>query len=114
MARLYEIDGVWQGRKVRHKDTPQGDYVYYHGGMFVNSNQSFQCIVGFEDWEPYTEPKKKRKVKLYRYTFEVISRHVIIQSNFSDEIWEKYLEGSSNLKLLHTEEKELEIEVDDD
>lgn len=64
----------------------------------------------FADWQIYQEPKLKRKITLYRYTYEFgASCKGVEQSSWSDSSWGDVYSGTSR-KLLMTESKEIEVD----
>lgn len=65
----------------------------------ILTNQKYFHIPG--DWQKYTEHKKLKVIKLYRYTC-VDSSGWIYQTN--------WINGKPSDTLLKTEEKEIEVE----
>lgn len=105
---------IWEyliaGGKVKISSWEDDYIVMGDQGETVNKlgKSSLWFFHDVELWQKYHEPKPKRKVTLYRYTFRWEKDCVISQTYWSDMSFEAYFSNKLP-KLLMTETKEVEI-----
>ena len=97
-----------EGKKIQYKDN---DIVFLRGCSLITIRQVEEVrhewsFLNPNDWAIYEEPKPKKKVTLYRYTYEYSGN--ILESNFISRGWGDY--KSRGDKLLLTESKEIEVD----
>lgn len=68
--------------------------------------QSF-CDNDYLDWEPYTEPKPKKKVKLYRYILKNTHTNLYTVNHWQSESPGNY---HYDFQVVGTEEMEVEVD----
>jgi len=93
------------------------EYYFYEDRFFYKKDLEGKHYFDINDllhsdfWSIYQPPKQKKKITLYRYTYETISNN-IFQNYWTSEKWEDFKSGSHSA-LLKTETKEIEIECDE-
>ena len=102
---------IWQylidGGKVCTIDSKPGEFLTFNGG-FISSEGGEITECGFfrsHNWKKYIEPKKKKVITLYRYTY-------IINGEIEQTRWlstPKYPYASED-KIIKTESKETEVD----
>lgn len=97
------------GKKLTKKKWSKGVFIQLVDGMITDEGGDYCSDINFsvsEDFLIYEEPKPKKKVTLYRYTYEYSGN--ILESNFISKGWGDY--KSRGDKLLLTESKEIEVD----
>lgn len=106
------FEHLLEGGKIAHKQWTDDTFFLFldsEGKVVSNRGCAYYLQLKYpQEWQPYTEPKQKKKVTLYRYTFKSIHGNYF-QSNW---IQQPASEHSSS-KLVSTESKEIEIEIDE-
>ena len=101
---------IWEalisGKKIKHYAGKNWHrkFIYLVDGNPCGDNGE-RCGYSFNhpsDWSLYEEPKKMKTVTLYRYTYQELG-------HFFQTPW-RSMPFDSNLKLLKTESKTLEVE----
>lgn len=97
------------GGTITHKTWASDRFVRLENGETVCDEGEYYSVAGARtgDWHPYTPPKQKRKVTLYRYTYK--GEAGIVQSMWMEQCGWPYAH-ISGWKLLLTETKEVEID----
>jgi hypothetical protein len=102
---------IWEalisGARIRHASWGNGRFLRLIEGFLCDHvcHHSDEYFGHVTDWSLYEEPKKMKTVTLYRYTYQELG-HVF------QTPW-RSMPFDSNLKLLKTEEKQIEIEIED-
>lgn len=109
--RAYEIEGWLTGTKIRRKSwgRPTDHYFFspdrkWHNVTYrIDHDKDFLAHLFIaDDWEPYTEPPRKRKVTQYRDTI------LCGDGSFYTGSWSS--NKNSGLEIVHTETREIEVE----
>ena len=70
---------------------------------------NWECVA-YDNWVEYTEPKKKKKVTLYRYTY-VSTMKKICQTGWSEHLWDaNHPYHIDRYTVVATETKEIEVD----
>lgn len=77
-------------------------------GLDDRANKDYFHETDTDDWEPYTEPKPKKKLKMYRYILKNKHADFYTVTNYQSGNFECY---GRDYKIVGTEE--IEIEVDE-
>ena len=97
------------GKQVKHVSWDKGEYVFLNTKTLKRENGD-DALSSFSmptNWSIYEEPKPKKKVTLYRYTYHCQHRGIVIQSRWSTEGW---VYRQDNDPLLLVESKEIEVD----
>jgi hypothetical protein len=118
MNRKEAVMAMLDGKKIKYGVFD--DYAYfdkYSGFIYINQNSQKMSLVSYlfnEDGYEIYEEKKTEKIKLRNYIFLVKKNGEIRESEFTNLIFDAwaYSRGydSSEIKLLKTETKEIEVE----
>lgn len=73
----------------------------------------FSTLASYENYQPYIEPKKKKQITLYRYTYER-DHYKLDQSIVKELMQSEWMSGTMGIKnkVVYMETKT--IEIDDD
>ncbi len=117
MARAFDIPGWLDGVKIRRKNWMEEMFMFFHpinGWRHDKAVPVDTSVCGsagsmwvHDDWEPFTEPKKKRKVKLYRDICRSHGDYIFLGSS-----WRSFKGPNEypNANVIGHEEREIEIE----
>ena len=103
------FQALLDGKKVIHVVWGKGEYVFLNNSKTLKRENGDDALSSFPmptNWSIYEEPKPKKKVTLYRYTYKYGS--VIHQTNFTSKNWSAF--GENEDYLLLTESKEIEVD----
>jgi len=92
------------GKKIRKETWCNNEFIHLADGL-MSDEHGRKVYHVFDQplaWSLYEEPKKMKTVTLYRYTYQELG-------HFFQTPW-RSMPFDSNLKLLKTEEKTIEIE----
>ncbi len=107
-SELWEY--LLKGGKVKNKEWVNGSYCFLKDG-YAETNSGSRVIYVFfnpQEWSIYEEPKPKKKVTLYRYTYREDNGPDIEQTSWCSY---GFKEGySHHFTLLKTETKEVEYD----
>lgn len=106
-AEIYQV--LLKGGKITYLTWPIGHYIHVKDDALVNQD-GIECSNSFQaprKWSVYEEPKLKKKVTLYNYTYE--SKSGIYETGFSTLGFDQFTVMSGG-KLLKTESKEVEYD----
>lgn len=107
------------GGKVRKIGEYQTYLLNDLGNLVLEDGYSESCDFDYPNlWEPYIEPKPKKKVTLYRYTYLNTNggykMQTLMQTFWTSGSFEKYRRDFAFVgELLMTEEKTIEVEQND-
>ena len=108
---IYEA--LLAGKKLRRDYWDLGHFVHLsQDGSLVNRNgiNDSWFFKTPKDWSIYEEPKKKKKITLYRYTYKQ-GENITETPYTTNKYGDYFLSNISS--LIKTESKEIEIEVDE-
>jgi len=110
--KLYEIPNYLE-KKVRRPLWNYNSYIYFKNGIWLDFNEKYYNLdiedINRIDWEEYQEPKKKKKLTMYRYWF-AWSGHRLDYHDSSTN-WSMLSFHINGAELLETEIiKEIEVE----
>ena len=90
------------GNKIKRPEWDDS-YIHFKDGWLVCNLDGCYCssLDSPTHWQKYTEPKKPKVIKLYRYTCEDATGWTY-QTN--------WINGKPSDKILKVEEKEIEVE----
>ena len=97
------------GKKLTKKKWSKGVFIQLVDGMITDEGGDYCSDINFsvsEDFLIYEEPKPKKKVTLYRYTYTYGGS--IHQTSFTSKNWSAL--GGEGDYLLLTESKEIEVD----
>jgi hypothetical protein len=105
MTKLFSDEVV--GKKWTRVGWTKNDYIYFVGGSWKHSLYYVFELHKDDDWIEYIEPKKKRKVTLYREIRKTRGGEIYI-SLYSQ--WSQTKTTSDPDEIVGWESKEVEVE----
>ena len=104
------FQALLNGKKIKRETWAPESYIHLVDGKlrdeFGDNMEETELYPTPHDFLIYEEPKPKKKITLYRYTYKYGS--VIHQTNFISKKWSAF--GGNEDYLLLTESKEVEVD----